>query len=181
MPNVYLAWDQSGMYLAFEVFDQDIQGAAPDGWWWTRDNAEFWINTRPPGEHQPAYDRHSHQFFFVPREFPHSDGLAGVVGQWHRSGDALDDHLVPHPHIRDAARILHDRYVVEMFIPRSALNGFDPENEPEMAFNFAARNFQHATSYFWSAPKEVMTQLRPNTWGILRLQPPTQITQIEMN
>jgi hypothetical protein len=40
-----------------------------------------------------------------------------------------------------------------------------------MAFNIHVRNYQHAIDYFWSAPKEVMTQLRPETWGVLKLAP----------
>jgi hypothetical protein len=59
-----------------------------------------------------------------------------------------------------------------MFIPASALNGYDPASQPAMAFNIHVRNFQHATDYFWSAPKEMMTQLRPNTWGTMYLESP---------
>jgi hypothetical protein len=67
-------------------------------------------------------------------------------------------------------RVLPDRYVVEMFIPAKALHGFDPRHEPTMAFNMHVRNFEHATDYFWSAPKEMMTQLRPSTWGQITLE-----------
>jgi hypothetical protein len=49
------------------------------------------------------------------------------------------------------------------------LNGFDSANHPKLAFNVHVRNFQQATDYFWSAPKEVMTQLRPGTWGTMQL------------
>jgi hypothetical protein len=58
-----------------------------------------------------------------------------------------------------------------MFIPGKALNGWDPKKEPAMAFNLHVRNFQHAIDYFWSAPKEVQTQLRPSTWGLMYLEP----------
>ena len=40
-----------------------------------------------------------------------------------------------------------------------------------MAFNVHVRNYQHAAAYFWSAPKEVKTQLRPGTWGQIHLDP----------
>jgi hypothetical protein len=71
-----------------------------------------------------------------------------------------------------AARVLSNRYVVEMFIPAKALHGWDPVHHPNLAFNLHVRNFQHALDYFWSAPKEVRTELRPATWGTLQLQPP---------
>lgn len=172
LPQVFMAWNEAGVYLGFEVFDDDIQAAPAAGWWWTRDNVEFWISTRPVASDQVRYDANSHQFFFVPQDPPGPDGVGGVVGQWHRPGDALADHLIPHPLIRPAVRVLPGRYVVEMLIPTAALHGFDPEATHEIAVNFHVRNFQHATEYFWSAPKEVMTQLRPNTWGLAYLRRP---------
>lgn len=170
LPNVFLGWREEGLYLAMEVFDDDIQGADPKGWWWTRDAAEWWIATRVPGAEQNYYDGFCHQFFFVPSEFPR-DGLSGTVGRWHRPGDNMMDHLIPHPEIRQVARVLPGRYVVEMLIPASALSGWDPVREPRMSFNLHMRNWQHAIDYFWSAPKEMQTQLRPNTWGTLYLMP----------
>jgi hypothetical protein len=168
LPNVYLGWRLEGLYLGIEVFDNDIQGTPATGWWWTRDHVEFWISTRPVASDQHAYDLFSHQFFLVPHEFP-TGGETGTAGQWHRPGDALSDNLIPHPQIRDAVRVLPGRYVVEMFIPGTAMNGWDPKAQQAMAFNIHVRNFQHATDYFWSAPKEVMTQYRPNTWGPMYL------------
>ncbi|HRK31522.1 MAG TPA: hypothetical protein PLD59_10625 [Tepidisphaeraceae bacterium] len=175
VPNIYMGWTHEGVYLGMEVFDDDIQSAPAKGWWWTRDCVEFWIATKPVASDQVRYDPNCHQFFFVPIDYPGSDGVAGVVGQWHRPGDALSDNLIPHPAIKDAVRVLPDRYVVEMFIPAAALNGFDPETTREISVNFHARNFQHAIEYFWSAPKEAVTQLRPNTWGTAYLQPPPTV------
>jgi hypothetical protein len=173
VPNIYLGWTDAGLYLGMEVFDDEIQGAPANGWWWTRDYVEFWISTQPATSDQNNYDVNSHQFFFVPNAWPGEDGVLGTVGQWHRAGDALKDNLIPHPGIRDVARILPDRYVVEMFIPAKALHGFDPQHQRNLAFNIHVRNFEDATDYFWSAPKEVMTQVRPSTWGTIELQPPS--------
>jgi hypothetical protein len=170
LPNVYLGWRDEGMYVGVEVFDHDIVGAPAKGWWWTRDNVEFWVSTRPVASDQNEYDVYSHQFFFVPIDFPDANGASGLVGQWRRPGDALTDNLIPHPSIKHAVRVLPNRYVVEMFVPASALNGYDPATQPAMAFNVHVRNFQHATDYFWSAPKEMTTQLRPNTWGTMYLE-----------
>jgi hypothetical protein len=56
-----------------------------------------------------------------------------------------------------------------MFIPAKALPGWDPRYHPAIAFNMHAHDYQHALDYFWSAPKEVLTQLRPNSWGTVIL------------
>jgi hypothetical protein len=171
LPNVYLGWTHAGLYVGLEVFDNDIEGAPSKGWWWTKDNVELWISTKPVASDQNTYDADCQQFFFVPNDETAADGVGGVVGQWHRPGDAITDNLIPQPDIRQATRILPDRYVVEMFIPAKALHGWEPKTQPAMAFNIHVRNFQHALDYFWSAPKEVMTQLRPNTWGNMYLEP----------
>ncbi|MBC8105536.1 MAG: hypothetical protein H7Z14_03010 [Anaerolineae bacterium] len=175
VPNVYLGWTDAGVYIGMEIFDDDITGAPAKGWWWTRDHVEFWISTQPVASDQSFYTTNDHQFFFVPNDFPSEDGIAGIIGQWHRPGDALTDHLIPHPDVKKAVRVLPDRYVVEMFIPAKALHGWDARKQPQMAFNIHVRNFQHAIDYFWSSPKEVMTQLRPNTWGPMYLDPPVKM------
>jgi hypothetical protein len=167
-PNVYMGWTPQGLYLGLEVFDHNPLGASAKGWWWTRDFAEIFISTRPVGSDENAYTPYCHQFFFV----PNSDNNPGVVGQWHRDGDALKDNLIPQPDIKQSVRILPDRYVVEMFIPAAALHGYDPLTQPAMAFNVHVRNFRQALDYFWSAPKQVLTQSRPSTWGTLYLEPP---------
>ncbi|CAN5411616.1 hypothetical protein BH10PLA1_BH10PLA1_13800 [soil metagenome] len=176
LPNVYLGWTEKGLYVGMEVFDDDILSAPAKGWWWTRDCAEIWINTRTPLPDQITYSKDTHSFFFVPNPFPDNDGSTGVVGQWHRAGDALADSLIPHPLIKSAVRIRPDRYVLEMFIPKEAMYEWDP-HQP-MAMNIHVKNFQHATEYYWSAPKEAITQLRPNTWGTMILDAPNNSVAI---
>ena len=170
-PNVYMAWREDGLYIAAEVFDQYIDSVEPTGRWWTRDNIEFWVSTRPVATEQMAYNPFCHQFFFVPSARP-TDGRGSSVNQWHRPGDAISQHLIPHPLIRHSSRVLPGRYVVEIFVPGKSLNGWDPENYPQMSFNMHIRNFHTSVDYFWSAPKETYTQMRPNTWGTIVLERP---------
>ena len=171
LPNIYLAWTEKGLYFGAEVFDNDIEGAPADGWWWTRDAIELFISTRRPDEGQNFYTPHDHQFFYVPIAFPGPDGRAGTVGRWHRQGDGLASSIIPDTAIRQAGRVFPGRYVVEMFIPASELHGFDPTGKTPMALNVNVRNFQTAIDYFWSAPKQVMSHLRPGTWGTMNLRP----------
>jgi hypothetical protein len=170
-PNIYLGWNYQGLYLAVEVFDNQRVFAPANGWWWTRDHVEFWISTRSVTSNQNNYDPYCHQFFIVPGGKV-SDGTIGVVGQWHRDGDALKDNLIPQPLIKNAMKIESDRYIAELFIPAAALHGFDPVHQPTLAFNIHVLDFEPAADFFWSAPKLVQTQLRPGTWGSLYLEPP---------
>ncbi|MGC4032976.1 MAG: hypothetical protein QM754_14815 [Tepidisphaeraceae bacterium] len=170
-PNVYMAWHEEGLYAAIEVFDPYIETVPSSGRWWTRDHVEMWVSTKPVESQAPIYNSNCHQFFFVPEVNP-VDGRLGVVGQWHRPGDAIAENLIPHPTIQQVTRILPGRYVCEMFIPASALHGFEPVAGTEMAFNIHVRNFHLSSDYFWSAPKELYTQIRPSTWGKLTLAGP---------
>ena len=94
------------------------------------------------------------------------------MGQWHRDGDALKDNLIPVTGVQKIVKVLADRYIVELFLPASAMHGFDPSRNPDLAFNFHVRDFNRAADFFWSAPKSSRTELRPNTWGELVLDPP---------
>ena len=170
-PALYMGWHAEGLYLACEIFDNQIETQPSTGRWWTRDHIELWFSTRPTTPDQELYNAFCHQFFFVP-EVNTETGRLGTAGQWHRPGDAIKENLIPHPGIQQVTRLLPGRYVVEMFIPASALHGWDPIGQPQMAFNLHVRNFQASTDYFWSAPKELFTQNRPNTWGTLQLSGP---------
>jgi hypothetical protein len=169
-PLVHLGWRTEGLYVGFEVFDDNIQSASANGWWWTKDNVELWLSTRPIAPDQTTYDVNCHQFFYVPEAC--SSSTIGVVGEWHREGDGLSDNYIPAPGVRQSTRVLPDRYIVEMLIPAKSLHGWNPSEHPTMAFNIHVKNYERAIDYFWSAPKEDMTQLRPNTWGTIALDSP---------
>ena len=171
-PNVYLGWTPEGVYVGLEVFDGDVLASAAAGNWWMRDSVELFVAGRAVPDSQAGYDANCHSFFFLPSEATGLQGRSGAVGQWDRKGDGLRASVSSHPDIRHAARVLRDRYVLEMFIPAKSLTGFDPAKHPAIAFNLHARNFQNAAEYFWSAPKEAQTHLRPNTWGRVALLPP---------
>jgi hypothetical protein len=179
-PNVYLGWNHTGVYLGIEVFDKQLEAAPANGWWWTRDHVEFWFSTRSVTSDQQNYDVYCHQFFVVPGPTG-NDATAGVVGQWHRDGDALKDNLIPDSLIKQTIKVFPDRYVAEMFIPSAALHGFDPLHQPTLAFNIDVRDFKSAADFFWSAPKLSQTQLRPGTWGSLVLGPPPAPVAIAHN
>ena len=40
-----------------------------------------------------------------------------------------------------------------------------------LSFNLYVRNFEIGSEYFWSAPKDSLTHLRPGTWGTVKLLP----------
>src|SRR5688572_15782419 len=169
LPTVMLGWRPEGLYVAFEVFDDNVETFPADGSWWARDHIEFWVSTKPTTVDEERYDPHCHQFFFVPSGMRNGRLQRSIVGQWHRTDDAIERNLIPHQQVRHASRLLADRYTVEMFIPASALHGWDPSSNRTISFNFSARNFERSLDYYWSATKDDKTELRPATWGTAEL------------
>ncbi|MHC4911557.1 MAG: hypothetical protein ACYTE5_00960, partial [Planctomycetota bacterium] len=92
-------------------------------------------------------------------------GKAGAVLQWHRPWDALEGHLIPHPDIEHALAVLSGRYIVELFIPAKALNGFDPQAHPDIVGNIFIRNWQPRIAFFWACSESSP----PSKWGRIRL------------
>ena len=179
-PNVYLGWTNAGIYLGMEVFDRHLETAQANGWWWTRDHVEFWIDTRPAGPEQTFYNADCQQFFFVPSV--NQGQPDGAVGQWHREGDALTTNLIPQPDVKESVKISPDRYTAEIFCPRQArLHGFDPAHHSAISFNIHIGEFQSAADFFWSSPKSTQTQLRPDTWGLVYLDPASKTNGITPN
>lgn len=163
LPNTYTGWRDEGLYVAMEIFDPIIETMPANQNWWTRDYIELFISTQPVKPNQQTYDTASHQFFYVPQ--PDGQDKLGLVGQWHRPGDALTENQIPHKEIQQVTTQHPDRYIVEMFIPKTALSGWDVANNREFAMNVHIRDFNRANDFFWSAPKELVTEKRPCTWG----------------
>ncbi|GAG37117.1 unnamed protein product, partial [marine sediment metagenome] len=127
MPKVYLGWRDEGVYLGLEVFDKDVDGyilneESMKHMWRSRsfDCVEFWLSTRPVEGDRKLYDQYCHDFMLIPED-------DGTVMQWHHGGDMLEENLIPHPDIKRAIKGVSNGYIVEMFIPAKALNGFEPE------------------------------------------------------
>jgi len=96
LPNVYVGWKQfRPVSLAWKSSTTDIESAPAKGWWWTKDNVELWLSTHAVPADQNTYDANCQQFFFIPNDSSATNGVGGVVGQWHRSRDAIAEQ--PHP------------------------------------------------------------------------------------
>jgi hypothetical protein len=168
-PIIRLGWRAEGLYVALEVFDADVVSLPASADWWTRDNVELLLSTQPLTISQQTLDTHCQAFFFLPVPFPDATGQSGILGQRRLTSAAT---LASNAPLRHVTRILKDRYVAEIFIPAATLPGFDPIKQPRLAFNVLVRDFQTGHESFWSAPKELLTQQRPATWGHLNLAPP---------
>ena len=164
-PKVCLGWREDGLYAGMEVFDKNIDGYALNeeslkNSWRCRsfDCAEVWFSTRPATDGQNWYDRYCCDFMFIP------DGN-GTVMQWHHRGDALEGDRIPHPDIKHFFKKSAEGYTVEMFIPASVLNGFEPKANGEMSGNIFVRNWQPRIDWYWACGEFG----QPGAWGKMKL------------
>lgn len=165
MPKVYLGWGDDGIYLGLDVFDKNVDGyvlneESMKHMWRSRsfDCIEVWLSTRPVAGDRYLYDQYCHDFMFIPEG-------DGTVMQWHHSGDMLDENLIPHPDIKCAVKDVSNGYIVEMFVPAKALNGYDPKGHPEIVGNIFVRNWQPRIDWYWACTEFGA----PGEWGRMKL------------
>jgi len=165
-PEVYIGWREEGVYIGLEIFDKDVDGyilneESMKHMWRSRsfDCIEVWLSTRPVEGDRNLYDQYCHDVMLIPEG-------DGTVMQWHHSGDMLEENLIPHPDIKCAVKSVSNGYIVEMFIPAKALNGFEPEGYPEMAGNIFVRNWQPRVDWYWACTEFG----RPGEWGKMELE-----------
>jgi len=167
LPNVYLSWSPGGLYIGLELFNSTpLPASFPD--WRAGDHVDVLISTRPISSDQERYNSFAHHFVLLP------NSAGTLIGQVHHAGDALKSNLFPCPKLKPSAeQYAKDRSVIEFIIPAELLNGFDPAHQPSMSFNIVIHDQARCHEYFWSAPPQVATQNRPQTWGTIYLESPS--------
>lgn len=170
-PIAFAGWNETGLLLAFKVADSNINCQGLSGSWWTKDCIEIWLwLAEAPSKRPAAFDRKSCQLVLLPTAANAVDGTpAGAIVQWHRPGDALKEHLAPHPTIKQCTKLTTEGYTVEIVIPTAALLDWKPSVGATLGFNFHIQDAQRAAKFFWSSDKGSDTQTRPETWGSLTL------------
>lgn len=190
-PAVFAGWNENGLLLAFDVADSNINCEGLKSSWWTKDCIEIWLWLGDAKHKRPAeFDRNSCQFVLLPIKRDTTGGTtdvttdgtpnatpagatsetpAGELVQWHRPGDALSEHLAPHPTVKQYTKLTKDGYTVEIFIPTSVLLDWKPSVGATLGFNFHVQDTERAAKFFWSSNKGADTQTRPETWGSLTL------------
>mgnify|MGYP000970496563 CR=1 FL=1 len=167
-PEFRLGWSDEGIFVSVEVSGEFKRSANN---WWVGDHIEIFL--RPPAAplEQDRYDEFSHQFFIA----PNSQTQQIDIGQWHRSGDALKDHIYSLPNSKVSATYNANRNStrIEAMIPSTALRGFSPRVQKGISFNFTlAVGEINRTRWHWSSSKNESTHSRPKSWGTLKFDIP---------
>ena len=164
--SFYMAWDDSGLYFALEVENKTRYRIDPRNI--TRgDCLELWIDTRDVKDAQRA-NRYCHHFYFLPGGTG-KDGKKPIGRQ--TTIDQAREQAPPCPEdsIQVGLKRLKKSYRMEIKLPASGLNGFQPREFDRLGFTYLLHDAQFGVQS-WSAGPEQLVDRDPGTWGTAELQ-----------
>lgn len=159
--DVYMAWNEQGLYFGVEV-KKKRQVRSSFARHWTGDSFQIWLDTRDVKTARRA-GRHCHQFNCLPTGGgPNGDLPIVKPTQIDRSKEKWN---VPLPEdIPVASRITSSGYTLEVALPADILSGYDPEEFPRLGFTYYLNNSEWP-SQWWSADRDLRVYIDPSTWG----------------
>jgi len=164
--DVRAAWSEAG--LAFAVLVEGKQqrpwcraarSEDSDGW-------QVWIDTRDVHNVHRA-SRFCHRFLFMP--VGGGRRLDQPVAQWlpiHRARQ--QPRAIPPGSLEVRSRLLDDGYLLEAFIPATALTGFDWAEHPRLGFTYAVIDRELGEQTF-GVGRPMPYQEDPSLWATLEL------------
>ncbi len=136
--SVFCGWNNSGLGFAVEVHGKQHPPVSnpdrPD----ETDAFQLWIHTRSARTIHRA-NRLCHQFCVLPNGGG-EDGLQAIVRQLPVPRASEDAPLFPPESFQAATESLDNGYRLEFWLPAETLNGFDPEDSPQLGFYWMLRD-----------------------------------------
>ncbi len=165
--RVYMAWDDAGLYFGVEVPAKTTYHIDPRHWT-QGDCLELWVDTRDLKDVHRAH-RYCHRFYILPGGT--GPGGRQPIGR-QTTIDRAREQAPPCPEetIKLGLRRLKSSYQLEVHLPGSGLNGFQPGEFDRLGFAYLLHDSQHGTQS-WSAGPEAGVGHDPSTWGTVELRP----------
>ncbi|MEW6755916.1 MAG: hypothetical protein AB1505_33800 [Candidatus Latescibacterota bacterium] len=164
--QVYLAWDDSGLYLALRVAGKTRYRLDP------RDPArgdalEVFVDTRDLKDVHRA-NRYCHRFYFLPGGSGR-DGKRPIGRQATLEKAREQAPPCPEESISVGLRRLRRGYQLEIMLPSTGLNGFQPGEFDRLGFTYLLHDVEYGTQS-WSGGPELPIATDPSTWGTVQLE-----------
>lgn len=159
--DVYMAWNEHGLYFAVDVRKRrPVRSDVARHW--TGDCFQVWLDIRDVKTARRA-GRYCHQFNFMPTGGG-PDGDRPVVKPT-QIDRAKERWTTPPPEaVPLAAQITSRGYTMEIALPADVLNGYDPDEFPRIGFTYYLSNSEWP-SQWWSAGRDLRVYEDPSTWG----------------
>jgi hypothetical protein len=159
--DVYAAWNQDYLFVAFDVPDRRGALHCDRDAWWKHDGVRVCIDTRDARDIKRA-TRFCHFLYLLPTGG--GSGNQPVVGV-HRMSRAKE----PPPNvdvrrIKVGAQIERRGYALEAAIPAACLNGWDPAEHPRIGFFYKVKDTCHGAQHL-TVDDELGWNVDPSTWA----------------
>jgi hypothetical protein len=160
--SVHMGWNQEGLHffikvdVAFqEVFYPDISRG---------DAVELFINTRPVKNPSGFNTPFCHHFFFLPKEY---EGIkAGEITKFRRDEPR---ELASAKDLHSETEFARSHYRLKIFIPSHALQGYDPEQQKQLAFSYRIHRYGSPPQHYNVSGEEFAIEYHAFLWGPLTL------------
>jgi len=164
--DVRLAWNELGLGIQVEVRGKEHEVTGHQSKLKASDGITLWIDTRDSRSTHRA-SRYCHQFHFLPMGGG-NDGTEGYFAQAniHR---ALQDapHCPPHL-VMFHVKLARGGYLLEAFLPATALHGFDFEQSGRLGIYYVVRDNELGDQTL-SVSSDFPYWEDPSLWSVLEL------------
>lgn len=164
--DLRMAWNGQGLAFQLEVTGKSQTPWCRDSRVEDSDGVQLWIDTRDTHNIHRA-SRYCHRFAFLP--LGHGSGGSSPVTRPLAINRAKDQ---PRPSSIGALRVRSEQrargYLLTGFIPRAALDGYDPEEYPRLGFTYAVIDRELGWQTF-SVGSSFPFMEDPSLWGTLEL------------
>jgi len=165
--DVRVAWNEFGLAIQAEVKGKHEPPSGDAARPWSSDGLMFWIDTRDARSSHRA-SRYCHQFHFLPvgggseRDEP-------VVLPMKINRAAQDAPLPDEDAIGFRVHRRKDGYRLEVFLPATVLQGFDPEQHPRLGFHYLVRDQEKGEQTLSVESGDFPVAEDPSLWSTLEL------------
>jgi hypothetical protein len=166
--DVRAAWNPSGLAVAVEVtgksgpITRDPIGTA------TGEGLTLWVDTRDTRMIHRA-TRFCHRFSFTLR--PSRDALTVQVAQKPIARALADAPTADLATISTRADLIRGGWLLEVFLPAEALNGFDPETNRRLGLAYQVSDLEREDR-FLTVGRDFPIGEDPSLWAVLELADP---------
>jgi len=162
--EVYMAWDEQGLYFAVKVDGKKKVESHPKRPW-KGDALFLWVDTRDVRDALRA-GRFCHHFLVMPLGGGRGRSAKAWQTRIHRAREQApicDESL-----LSVASRIKTNGYTLELAIPAEALNGYDPAECSRLGFTYFMTDINHGQQQ-WNVPPHLPFGHDPSTWAAIEL------------
>jgi hypothetical protein len=165
--DVYLAWDEGGLYVACRVTGKNHPLRCDPKRFWKGDNLRLMTDMRDTRNIHRA-SRFCQHFYFLPTGGG-PDGHQAVAGaaKIHRATQHAP--LAPPGTIPVAAVVTATGYTLEAHLPAGCLSGFDPPDNPRIGICTMLEDTDHGQQYL-TVGDEMPWWVDPSLWATGVLQ-----------